>query len=249
MAPVNLYPRTAADALASLRSQRALLGRTDPRAVFVDVYTLITAEVAGRLASGRHDFAQPEWIERLTAQFATSALIAVDDAVTGALQYGPWLPALDLGIEVPPYVRALLGMNAHINHDLARVVCADLLDVAPNAIPRYRRDYFEVMSLLAVVLPDCLELLVRTYRCPLTAMVYTVKPWRRKATAAVWWLIWNWRSKVWGCIEDLLREDECTRWTEHLNTMDGRALDIARQLIQLRGPLYPLRAMRWPPTR
>ena len=80
---------------------------------------------------GRGGFRDPEWVERWDVTFADLYLDAVEAAQAGRRPPEPW--AVDFGAGVgadglPPLRHVLLGMNAHINYDLAQ----SLLAVIPS---------------------------------------------------------------------------------------------------------------------
>lgn len=146
-----------------------------------------------------------------------------------------WQLATDPDLELPPYARALLGMNAHINVDLPRVVTRYLADY-PEAIDYYKRDYFEIMSILSAALPRVLHLLTDQYSCAMTALMLALPGGEKRTVSAVWWLVFNWRQKMWITATDLAAEWDTRQWQVRLTEIDQRATDIAHELIKLRAP-------------
>jgi hypothetical protein len=210
------HPWTASSALTDLRAMRAMLCPGDPRAVFLDVYAAVTREVVDRLASGKHRFCRPEWASTLTGQFATLAIIAD----------GPiWDLATDPGRALAPYKYALLGMNAHINYDLARAVLP-WLDHDPTGVDDYRHDYFEVMTVLIAVMGSCLDLLRSTYRCPMTTALLAIPGGRAHVQRSVAYLVASWRAHVWGHIVALHRISDPVDRRTMFGRLEGRAWDI-----------------------
>jgi hypothetical protein len=98
---------------ALLRRMEGLLApleaNGDPGRYFLATYLRTTRAVAEEL--GRGGFRDPEWVERWDVAFADLYL----DAVTGAGHGADGLP---------PLRHVLLGMNAHINYDLAQSLLA-----------------------------------------------------------------------------------------------------------------------------
>ena len=120
-------PVNAEEALEGLEKILARLNaRNDSRAIFLDIYAIVTRKVVHLLS--REDaggFLEPEWLSHLTGRFAEEALIAVRDSLknlplpTAAWRFATHYPAQRL---TQPYQDALLGVSAHINHDLGMVV-------------------------------------------------------------------------------------------------------------------------------
>jgi hypothetical protein len=96
----------------------------DPGRFFLATYLRTTRAVAEELGRGR--FRDPEWVERWDVAFADLYLDALEDAQAGRRPPGPWAVAFGAGDRdgLPPLRHVLLGMNAHINYDLAQSLLA-----------------------------------------------------------------------------------------------------------------------------
>ena len=96
----------------------------DPGRFFLATYLRTTRAVAEELDRGR--FRDPEWVERWDVAFADLYLDALEDAQAGRRPPGPWAVAFGAGDRdgLPPLRHVLLGMNAHINYDLAQSLLA-----------------------------------------------------------------------------------------------------------------------------
>ena len=113
---------------ALLRRMEGLLApleaNGDPGRFFLATYLRTTRAVAEEL--GRGGFRDPEWVERWDVAFADLYLDAVEDAQAGRRPPEPW--AVTFGADdrdgLPPLRHVLLGMNAHINYDLAQSLLA-----------------------------------------------------------------------------------------------------------------------------
>jgi Family of unknown function (DUF5995) len=106
-----------------------LEARGDPARFFLATYLRTTRAVAEELERG--GFRDPAWVERWDVAFAELYLDAVTDAEAGRRPPEPWAVAFgaDAGADgLPPLRHVLLGMNAHINYDLAQ----SLLAVIPS---------------------------------------------------------------------------------------------------------------------
>jgi hypothetical protein len=106
-----------------------LEARGDPARFFLATYLRTTRAVAEELERG--GFRDPAWVERWDVAFADLYLDAVEDAEAGRRPPEPWAVAFAAGAGadgLPPLRHVLLGMNAHINYDLAQ----SLLAVIPS---------------------------------------------------------------------------------------------------------------------
>jgi hypothetical protein len=101
--------------------ERRLREAGDRRAVFLTIYTRMTAAVRAAIDAGR--FADPDWMRRYTVAFADYYRRAFRAFERGALDAvpDPWIVAFSTAVEGAALVAqdAFLGVNAHINYDLA----------------------------------------------------------------------------------------------------------------------------------
>ncbi|GAB3314408.1 DUF5995 family protein [Haloplanus salinarum] len=93
----------------------------DRRAVFLTIYTRMTAAVRAAIADGR--FADPAWLRRYTVTFADHyrrALLSFERGDHDVVP-GPWRVAFRTAVAGSALVAqdAFLGINAHITYDLA----------------------------------------------------------------------------------------------------------------------------------
>jgi hypothetical protein len=152
-------PEDAERRLALL--ERRLVRAGDRRAVFLTVYGAVTAQVRRELAGER--FRDPPWVANYLTAFANryrTALLAYErgdrDRVPGA-----WRLAFDasLGGETLVTQDAILGINAHVVHDLALA----LRDVGIDPRPARRADHDAVNAVLASLVDVEQELLAERY--------------------------------------------------------------------------------------
>jgi hypothetical protein len=206
-------PVNAEEALEGLEKILGRLNaRNDSRAIFLDIYAIVTRRVVHLLA--RPDaggFMEPEWLSHLTGRFAEEALIAVRDSLknlplpTAAWRFATHYPAAGL---TQPFQDALLGVSAHINHDLGMVVYDNIAHQSPPAdsrkMARYRHDYFHVNSILQSCIPECLDLLAERYRCTSTKLLLMVPFSRPVVERAVMQMLIVWRQRVWDNVVAML---------------------------------------------
>ena len=96
----------------------------DPARFFLATYLRTTRAVAAELRRG--GVREPGWVEGWDVAFADLYLDAVEAAQAGRRPPEPWAVAFSAGDrdELPPLRHVLLGMNAHINYDLAQSLLA-----------------------------------------------------------------------------------------------------------------------------
>lgn len=204
---IDLHPRSVDSALEGLDTVvRRLAARDDSRAVFPDVYGVITRNVAREVRKGGEGlFLEPAWISRLAGRFAERYFETLAWSLEGQSQdCDAWAlayRAADGGATIP-LDDAALGISAHINFDLAlglwRTI-EEVGDTSPERLARYKHDHDAVNALLAESLPEALDRLVERYDCPAT-------PWLRGRALALTrevalFVLARWRAHVW---EDVL---------------------------------------------
>ena len=101
-----------------------LEARGDPGRFFLATYLRTTQAVKEEL--GRGGFRDTDWVERWDVAFAGLYLDALEAAEAGRRPPEPWAVAFGAGEQArfPPLRHVLLGMNAHINYDLAQSLLA-----------------------------------------------------------------------------------------------------------------------------
>ncbi|MEU8775580.1 DUF5995 family protein [Streptomyces sp. NPDC048606] len=236
---IDWHPRTAPDALEALELLSGRLRSAgDDRAVFIDVYAVITRQVV-QVTRGQDDtgFLDPRWLCELTGLFAEEALIATRCSLLGEpVTSSSWRLATRHAARRPtlPWQNALLGINAHINYDLGLVV-HDYLRAhreridAPQ-LARYHQDYQRVNRILERSVVECADVLVDRYGCGATAAARYLPLGRRMAARAVMRMLVSWRDQGRRDILALWNApDERTR-ARILRRMDLRAGRIAHAI-------------------
>ena len=113
---------SVADAAERLRElEDRLRARGDRRAVFLTIYTRMTERISARIETG--GFTDPAWMRAYTTTFANyyrRAFLAFERGELGAVP-DPWRIAFGTATSGDALVMqdAVLGINAHINYDLA----------------------------------------------------------------------------------------------------------------------------------
>ena len=125
--------------------------RADPARYFLATYLRTTRAVQAELEAG--GFLDPAWVERWDVAFADLYLDALGTVEAGQRPPEPWAVAFGAAGEgFPPLRHVLLGMNAHINYDLAQSLLAVITDeefADPELVARRAADHRHVDDVLA----------------------------------------------------------------------------------------------------
>lgn len=249
---MTLEPVNVAEALAALETVAARLrARNDPRAVFPDVYAIITRRVRDAVVHGRGQrFLEPAWISRLAGIFCGYYLNALAASLEGrSSEADAWNIAFECGgaRETAAAVHALLGINAHINFDLALGLYENIVRHGAAAddrlLRRYRHDHDLVNEILWAAMPEIFELLTRRHGCPLARIATLTPDVQRTIARAVMFSLQRWRARVWDDLLDLLSAGSPAGRVAVLARMNQRSANVARALktgngaLRVSGPL------------
>ncbi|WP_411967854.1 DUF5995 family protein [Haloferax sp. YSSS75] len=155
--------RDVADAHDRLAALEALLyERGDRRAAFLTIYARVTAEVDAGLEYG--EFADPAWVADYLVTFADHyrrAFYAFECGRRGEVP-APWRLAFEtaLGGESLVTQDILLGINAHVNYDLALALSEVGID--PNRRTKYA-DHRRINRVLHRLVDEEQDLVVERY--------------------------------------------------------------------------------------
>lgn len=207
---VKLDTRDGYEALTALAQVSERLHAVgDPRAVFPEVYGVITRRVLQETRKARPGFLEPRWIERLMGRFCARYLETLDWSLRGVAQdCEAWrLAYAYAGAEATiPTQDALFGISAHINYDLAIGIADTITEHGhahdPVMLARYKHDHDYVNELLRESIAECMARLRERHGC--------------RAAGATWRLagplvehgfmaaLAAWRQQVWGNVLRLL---------------------------------------------
>jgi hypothetical protein len=161
-APSGLAGKSIADVVQRMDELLRRFDRAgDYRAVFLRSYRTITLAV--REAVGETPFADAQWLAALDVQFAQEYFDALDDFEAGRPIARCWQLAFDLATRRRTTVLAdlVLGMNAHIVHDLP--VALWKLGLGDGTRALRQRDFTSVDDLLARRIDDVQRQVCRHY--------------------------------------------------------------------------------------
>jgi hypothetical protein len=123
-----------------------------PHRFFLGTYLRTTAAVGTAIDAAA--FEDPAWVEEWDVRFAELYLDALDAQQAGRRDAvpRPWRLAFDAPPELPPLRHVLLGINAHVNYDLAQALLAVISDADfgdPALMQRRRRDHERIDAVLS----------------------------------------------------------------------------------------------------
>jgi AcrR family transcriptional regulator len=169
----------------------------DRRAVFVEAYGTMTARMLEAIEGGEFD--DEVWIERLLERFADYYFDAVDGYRSGSGCPSVWYQVLDSAEHEQLHLlqHLFLGINAHINYDLAFAL-ADVLNdwEAMDAEGRHRRrsDHDAVNRVIARTVDEVQTKVIEPEAPILERLDRMLGPVDEWAFAK---LIAGWRREVW----------------------------------------------------
>lgn len=255
---VNMNPETVSEALNSLELVTArLYERGDARAVFPDVYAVITRRVKATIEGSRGPgFLEPSWISNLAGLFCQYYLRALSASLAASPQASAaWTIAFQSGDagEGAAAIDALLGINAHINFDLAQGLYDNIVAHRavknPRLLGRYQHDHDLVNAILAGAMPEILSVLTRRYRCPLSAAATRTRGLEDAASRVVMFALRHWRARVWGDLVEMLEAREPGRLAAVHARMDRTSARIGRVIAIWGSAMAVARPRRRAPAR
>jgi len=144
------------------RLEQRLRDRDDRRSVFLSIYVKMTQQVSDGIENGR--FGDAEWMRSYVRSFADHYRRAFLHFERGEIEEvpDPWQVAFGQAIAGETLVMqdAFLGVNAHINYDLA--LALDDIGIDPGRDSKYR-DHREINDILAGLVDRQQEMLARMY--------------------------------------------------------------------------------------
>lgn len=142
--------------------EATLLKQSDRRAVFLTLYTEMTAETIREIDAGK--FIESAWMERYLIRFAEYYRRAFYNYERGMIDEvpDPWIVAFGAALRGDSLVMqdAFLGINAHINYDLALTLSDIGLD--PDRPDKYV-DHTHINEILYRLVSIQQELLAQRY--------------------------------------------------------------------------------------
>jgi hypothetical protein len=163
----------AYDGLACLEEH--FLAAGDRRAIFASVYTLTTLRMAESIDAG--DYQDTAWMQDYQTEFANHYRQALHDRETGNSSQvpQPWTMAFDAAATGNTLIiqDVLLGMNAHINFDLAFAV--ENVGISPGTSTKYA-DHTAVNAVLGEIGDEIIEAMCGVYGSSYAALDAALGP-------------------------------------------------------------------------
>jgi len=232
LAVAGKQPATPSDALAALEEVVAALDVAhDARAVFPDVYAVITEKVIERLGDGSGYFRAPEFISMLVGVFTTRYLQTLNWSLRGLAQDSAgWDLAYRLTADdaLPALAHAALGISAHINFDLALGIHEVVVSLGAardqSRLEAFKHDHDAVNALLAASFPESLRRLRETHDCLLVSSLPDAA--LERLTRYFLKMLAGWRDDVWRNMLELLDANDAGERARVLRRMDDRAAAV-----------------------
>ncbi len=206
----------------------------DRRAIFLNCYTLMTGNMLTATKAG--EFQDDAWVETLIHHFASYYFVALE-AYSHLSEGLPdaWRIAYQAAADPETMVlqNLLLGINAHINYDLALAV-TDLLDPEWPDLPdgqrqaRYK-DYCYVNQIIAETIDAVQDDVLESYAPELELIDILMGPVDEWLTSI---LIDHWRDEVWEQAVTMLESPAQDRRERMRQALAASSLDRARLILK-----------------
>lgn len=199
----------------------------DRRSIFADAYGTMTSNMVAAIEQG--DFGDCDWVDRLLHRFADYYFEAVDAYDSNGDCPRVWRHALDgtRSEELHPLQHLFLGINAHINYDLAFAL-ADVLDdwnSLDNALRDARHADHDAVNLVIARTVDEVQVRVVEPLSPamgfLDRLLGSVDEWAFSR------LIAGWRDAVWHDAVELVEAGSPDHRQEVSDRIERRASRMA----------------------
>jgi Family of unknown function (DUF5995) len=165
-------PRDIDEALEMMRSALDYFHREDDqRAIFLRAYYLITLAVHQAVYQrGRYQkrlFFDPDWVKRLAGKFASLYFYSLTTEERPGERAWKTAHRLAGTNETSVFQDMLLGLNAHINYDLAHGIYLNMKEFEDGRdhllLPHRKFDHDQVNNVLVDTIPQVEEVLTRDY--------------------------------------------------------------------------------------
>jgi Family of unknown function (DUF5995) len=209
----------------------------DGRCAFLECYSMMTASMRSALATG--EFLDPPWVDQLLEHFAVRYFDAVDAFERDGSGPRPWVVAFTAASDPdrPVLQQLLLGINAHINHDLV-LVLVDLLDGVwidggVELQSRRRQDFEEVNRVIARTVDQVQDGVVERRSAAMRVLDVVLGPVDEWTAGR---LLNRWRARVWTDACSILSNPDPGTRAAQVAEVERRATRRAQRL--LLGPSY-----------
>lgn len=240
---------TANNTSTRMRAQiQTWLTNGDRRSIFLQCYAIMTQNMQQAIAANR--FHDPLWMDRLVAHFADYYFVALD-AYEGAAGPVPaiWQQTFDLARDPAVSVihNLLLGVNAHINYDLALAVSDMLGPEATTSTPvqwaERRADYDLVNQVIAASIDSVQEQVVDEHLPEMRIVDLALGPLDEHLIAR---MIVQWRDRVWDNALELVTAGSSDDYEDTRRRIEQETIGFMERLRTGELGVGPLDALlRW----
>ncbi len=238
---IDLAPVGVRDTRASLEQvSMRLRHQGDARAIFPDLYAVLTDIVEREISGGTRFFLEPAYVSGLVAEFARRYLETLAWNLEGRAQdCSAWALAYDYcrADNVTPFQHAALGISAHINFDMALGIHATVRRLGyaadPARLARCKHDHDAANELIAQSLPQGLDRLEQVYGCSMTGLLG--ERTRGHVTRLILGALRRWRERVWSDMLELLHAPDERARHRVVMRMERRSRRIGNRLRGVRG--------------
>jgi hypothetical protein len=206
-------------------------------ASFNSLYFTITDRVASSLrGSGVHD---KDFLELLDVEFAKRYFTALrlwgdDDAATPDAWEVLFRRAQDRG--VTPLAAAMLGVNAHINHDLALALVSTWEQLGPPDTDEIHPDYLLINKIFFEEIPGLRRRYSTPFQLTIDRLVGNLDDWsQRVLVSATRAHAWEQAERLWALRDDPADLDRALLVMDRASAYVGELLLVGDDLVNLSG--------------
>ena len=208
-------------------------------AAFNALYFTITDRVATALRGA--DVQDREFLETLDVEFAKRYFAALrlwgdDDHATPDAWEVLFRRAQDDGVS--PLAAAMLGVNAHINHDLALALVSTWERLGPPDPDRIHPDYLLINKIFFEEIPGLRRRYSTPFQLTIDRLVGTLDDWsQRVLVSATRAHAWEQAERLWALREDPEDLDRALLVMDRASAYVGELLLVGDDLVNLSGRL------------
>jgi uncharacterized protein DUF5995 len=231
-------PDSIGGVITMLQQAQAILDELPPSqaanrvSAFNALYLLITKRVDGALVSGVNS---PEFLELLDVEFAKRYFVALgqwnrDEEATPDVWEVLFKRAGDERLS--RLVAAMLGVNAHINHDLALALIATWNEVGPPVDDRVHPDYLLINQIFYEEIPPLRRGFSNNWQLDLDEFVGPLDDWSQRVLVRVTRAhAWDQARHLWQLRHDDADFEQARRTMDRAASLLGEWVIVADRVV------------------
>ncbi|MEO6061925.1 MAG: DUF5995 family protein [Thermoflexales bacterium] len=215
----------------------------DRRAIFLDCYSRMTANMLGAFGAGK--FLDDAWVRMLLRVFAGHYFSALEDWERQRSGAPPaWGIAFEAARSPATWITRdlLLGVNAHINYDLALAVREllqdDWADMDESARLCRFIDFSNVNAVIGATIDEVQDEVLGPFNRLLVVADKALGPLDEWLISR---LVSHWRDRVWRHAVQLLEAPDPESFEQVRAQVESSALALAQAILGHSGPLSALK--------